>query len=47
MSERLALHTEHHILDAVGANVWLDVHIFPTESGLTVVARDITAHGRS
>src|SRR5215217_3194126 len=46
MSERLALHTEHHILDAVGANVWLDVHIFPTESGLTVVARDITAHGR-
>ncbi len=47
MSERLSLHTEHHILDAAGADVWLDVHILPTESGLTVVARDITAHGRS
>ena len=47
MSERLSLHTEHHILDAAGADVWLDVHILPTEPGLTVVARDITAQGRA
>ncbi|MDF3016966.1 MAG: Sensor protein, partial [Thermomicrobiales bacterium] len=44
MAELLSLHTEHRILDASGADVWLDVHILPTESGLTVVARDTTAH---
>ena len=44
MSERLNLHTEHHVLDPAGDDVWLDVHILPTESGLTIVARDITAH---
>src|SRR5215213_8851384 len=47
MSDRLSLHTEHHILDDSDADVWLDVHILPTESGLTVVARDITAHRRA
>src|SRR5215218_7539928 len=47
MSDRLSLHTEHHILDDSAADVWLDVHILPTESGLTVVARDITAHRRA
>ena len=47
MSECLPLRTKHHILDASGADVWLDVHILPTESGLTVVARDITAHRRA
>ncbi len=35
MSERLTLHTEHHVLDAAGDDVWLDVHILPTEPGLT------------
>jgi hypothetical protein len=44
MAERLTLQTEHRIVDASGGDVWLDVHILPTESGLTVVARDITAH---
>jgi PAS domain S-box-containing protein len=44
MADRVSLHTEHHILDTAGADVWLDIHILPTESGLTVVARDITAH---
>ena len=47
MSERLNLHTEHHVLDPAGGDVWLDVHILPTEPGLTLVARDITAHGRT
>jgi PAS domain S-box-containing protein len=47
MSDRLSLHTEHHILDDSGADVWLDVHILPTEPGLTVVARDITSHRRA
>jgi PAS domain S-box-containing protein len=47
VTEHLTLHTEHHILDAAGADVWLAVHILPTESGLTVVARDITAQGHA
>src|SRR5215212_5031246 len=47
MSDRLSLHTDHHILDDAGADVWLDVHILPTESGLTVVARDITSRRRA
>jgi PAS domain S-box-containing protein len=46
MSERLTLRTEHHVLDAAGTDVWLAVHILPTEPGLTVVARDITAQQR-
>jgi PAS domain S-box-containing protein len=47
MSDRLTQHTEHHILDASGADIWLEIHILPTGSGLTVVARDITTQGRA
>ncbi|HEX2170902.1 MAG TPA: PAS domain-containing protein, partial [Dehalococcoidia bacterium] len=50
MAGRLTLQTEHHVLDAAGADVQLQVHILPTEPGLTVVARDIAAQvlaGRS
>src|SRR3954447_22256747 len=37
MSERIPVHTKHHLLDATGADVQLQVHILPTEPGLTVV----------
>jgi PAS domain S-box-containing protein len=47
MSEQLTLHTEHHGLDAAGHDVWLDLHILPAFSGLTVVARDVTARARA
>src|SRR5215218_8256731 len=46
MSEQIPLHTEHHVLDAAGTDVRLQIHILPNEFGLTVVARDITAQGR-
>src|SRR5215213_3613817 len=46
MSERLSVRTEQHILDAAGDDVLLDVHILPSEPGLTVVAREIAAQGR-
>jgi PAS domain S-box-containing protein len=47
MSERIPLHTEHHVLDAAGEDIRLQIHILPTEPGLTVVARDITAQGHA
>ena len=47
MAERIPLHTEHHLIDATGEGVRLQVHILPTEPGLTVVAHDITAQGRA
>jgi PAS domain S-box-containing protein len=46
-TKRIPLHTELHVLDEAGDDVWLQVHILPTEPGLTVVARDITAQGRA
>src|SRR5215213_108522 len=46
MSERIPVHTERHVLDAVGEDVLLGIHILPNEPGLTVVARDITAQAR-
>src|SRR5215213_2719563 len=46
MSERIPLQIQHHIFDAAGHEVRLQVHILPAEPGLTVIARDITAHGR-
>src|SRR5215213_2055713 len=46
MTERIPLHTELHTLGATGDDIRLQVHILPTDPGLTVVARNITAEGR-
>ena len=38
-----SVHCEHHARDASGRDLWLDLHVLPADTGLAVVARDITA----
>ena len=37
-----SVHCEHHARDACSRDLWLELHILPADTGLAVVAREIT-----
>jgi signal transduction histidine kinase/PAS domain-containing protein len=42
MTERVALHLEHHYEYENLYDVWLDIHVYPTDEGLGIYYHDIT-----
>ena len=43
MAELVPVHFEHHVPQPYGPDLWLDVHAYPSDEGLAVFQRDITA----
>ncbi|MBD2472923.1 ATP-binding protein [Nostoc sp. FACHB-145] len=47
MAEQIPVHFEHHYYLLPSFDIWLEIHAYPSEEGLGIFYRDITAHKQS
>lgn len=47
MAEQIPVHFEHHYYSPPSFDIWLEIHAYPSEEGLGIFYRDITARKQS